>query len=143
MLTKHVYLCGAITSNPYTWEWRKAAEEWFDDRGMSTLNPLRGKMVQNIDGLGFNSNIPAKHFVPRDLSDVENCDAVLCNLLFIPDRQMIGSLMEIGAATALEVPFVVVAVHEHIVKHPFIYVNAIDIVPTLEEGMEIVRFLLM
>jgi hypothetical protein len=141
-MSKRVYLGGPITSNPYTWEWREEAEQWFLNRNVMVLDPMRGKSLDSIKGLGFTSDIPGKHFVARDFVDVKCAHCILCNFLFIPDRQCVGSLMELGAAHALGVPYIVVATHEHFLKHPFITETAVDVVSTLEEGMEICRFLL-
>ena len=48
--------------------------------------------------------------------------------------------MEMGACRAWDVPFLVVAEHEHIVKHPFITSTALEVVPTLQRGIQAVRF---
>jgi hypothetical protein len=141
-MSKRVYLAGPITGDPKTWEWRAACTWWFEDRGIQVLDPLRGKNLDSIKGLGFSSNIPGKHFVARDFIDVRCANCILCNFEFIPERQCIGSLMELGYAKAINVPFVIVATHLDFINHPFITETAVDIVSTLDEGIEVCRFLL-
>lgn len=132
-----VYLCGAITGDPETYSWRDDVTRELDYMyDIATLNPLRGKNLESITGWGYTSNIPSGLFVTRDLTDIKNADALICNFLVIPDRQMIGSLMEIGMAYTLGKPFVVAAMDPMFTEHPFIQHTALDIVPTLEDAVE-------
>jgi nucleoside 2-deoxyribosyltransferase len=139
---KSVYLCGPITSDPVTWQWRTEAKEYLDQRNVLALDPLRGKALGSIKGLGFESNIPGWMFVQRDLIDLASSDAVLCNLLYIPDRQSIGTFMELGIANAKRIPFIVVATHEHVLKHPFITELAVKVVDNVEDALFAIEFIL-
>ena len=78
----YLYLCGPITDEPYTREWREEVKRQLRTTRINCLDPLRGKA--SIKGLGFRSNIPAHLFVARDWMDVRHSQLVLVNLLFIP-----------------------------------------------------------
>lgn len=140
---RQVYLAGPITSEPYTLQWRQEATTYLNDRGLGVLDPMRGKDPKSIVGLGFESNIPGWLFTARDYIDLESCQCVLANFLYIPERQCIGTLMELGYSVALNIPFIVVTDQEQFTKHPFIYSSAIKIVPTLEEALHALEFILM
>ena len=140
---KTCYLGGPITSTPYTWEWRKAAKRYLEDRNILSIDPLRGKDLNSIKGQGFESNIPGSIFTARDYLDLNTSDFVLCNLLYIPKRQSIGTFMELGYAVAKNIPFTVVATDSQFLLHPFLTEGAINVVSTLEEGLSTVEFILM
>jgi nucleoside 2-deoxyribosyltransferase len=134
-MKKSVYLCGTITSDPGTWEWRQYATEYLANRNIEALDPLRGKDLSSIKGLGFESNIPKWIYVRRDMSDIQRCDLAICNLLIVPERQMVGSFMEMGMFVSQHTPFIVVATHEHFLAHPFITELAVKVLPDVEEAL--------
>jgi nucleoside 2-deoxyribosyltransferase len=137
-----VYLAGPITHEEITWQWRIDAVQWFEDRGVKALDPLRGKDLLSINKGGFGSNIPGWNFVWRDLRDIQKSGVVLCNMMYIPDRQMTGSLMELGYAVALRIPFVVVTTDTDLLRHPFITELSIKIMDDLEAAQEACLFIM-
>jgi nucleoside 2-deoxyribosyltransferase len=137
MRRANVYLCGAITGDPETFSWRDDVAEELDFLfDIARLNPLRGKDLSTIKGNDYTSNIPGHVFVTRDLNDIRNADIMLCNFLIIPDRQMIGSLIEIGYAYSLGIPILVVANDPMITEHPFIKYVALEIAESIHDAVE-------
>jgi nucleoside 2-deoxyribosyltransferase len=95
-----VYLCGPITGQPVDSLWRDAATVYLAAHGIETLDPLRGKDTSKIsgDGLLYNGVLASPEMGTRDKGDVQDCDIVLAHFPYMPPRQSIGSLMEMGAA---------------------------------------------
>jgi nucleoside 2-deoxyribosyltransferase len=137
-----VYLSGPITKDPYCSSWRQDTEKWFHDRNIRTLNPLRETYLSKIGELGLGGAEPSCLVVKRDLIDIQKSNALLINLLYIPERQCVGSFIEVGFAVAKGIPFVVVTTSDTLLRHSFVKHLPIKIESTLEEGMESVRFLL-
>ena len=142
-MNKVVYLCGPITTESYSWEWREEATVLLDYLfELKTLDPMRGKNLATISDGGLKSNIPGRVFMTRDLIDVQQSDLILCNFLSIPDRQCVGSLMELGYALALDVPFIVVTNDDFIRLHPFISENALYVFDNMEDAIDCCGFVL-
>ena len=144
-----VYLCGTITPDPIHLDWRKDAEEFFRIHGIGVLSPVRGKSPSDWhkDGLeGNDDQVYSKGgFVARDLRDIEElADALL--LYFpkaaCPNRQSIGTWVELGIARSERVPIIVASDMPEVVDHPFVYKLATRVCSTLDEAMEYTRFLL-
>ena len=95
-----VYLCGPITGQEVDSLWRDAATAMLQAHGIKTLDPLRGKKREFIDnqGLSYKGQLAAPEIAERDRLDIEECDVVLAHFPYMPPRQSIGSLMEMGAA---------------------------------------------
>jgi nucleoside 2-deoxyribosyltransferase len=140
-MQKQVYLCGPITYDPISWTWRKEAWEFFFNRGIKALDPLRGQDFASTSENGSTSNIPRELSVERDILDIINSDAVLCNFIYIPDRQMTGSFMELGICVALHKPFIVATTDPELQQHPFITELSVQVLDDLEEAQEAVAFL--
>lgn len=144
MDTKKVYLCGPITTDEYSWKWREEVATALDYLfAIQALDPMRGKNLATISDGGLKSNIPGRIFMNRDLMDLRDSSLVLCNFLSIPDRQCVGSLMELGYALALNIPFVVVTNEDFLKLHPFISENALYVFDNIEDAIECCGFLLV
>jgi nucleoside 2-deoxyribosyltransferase len=98
-----VYLCGPITGEDIDWTWRIRAAAFLRARGVEVLSPLRGKLSEKIgnQGLSYDGKLANPEMGNRDFQDVKNCDLVLAHFPYMPPRQSIGSLMEMGMAHAL------------------------------------------
>jgi len=141
----YVYLGGTITPQAKHLDWRmEAADALSPD--IVTISPVRGKDPEDWTQDGLNSLGPATYedggFVARDLRDIKRSDALLVMFQDIPTRQSLGTWVEYGYAHALGKPIVVVATHHTIAKHPFIYRLAAKVCPTLDDGIEYLKFLL-
>jgi hypothetical protein len=95
-----VYLCGPITGETVDSLWRDAATAFFNSYGISTLDPLRGKKLDKIGNLGlsYGGELASPKMGDRDKGDVFASDAIFAHFPYMPPRQSIGSLMEMGAA---------------------------------------------
>jgi nucleoside 2-deoxyribosyltransferase len=143
-LKKKLYLCGTITSDQECQQWRNDTIAALDGHPtIEVVDPLRGKNFYSIKGLGFESETPGWWFVTRDVEDVKNSDLLICYLKYLPQRQSIGTFMELGIAVAYSIPFIVISEHEEVLRHPFISELAAQIVPTLDEAIAAARFILM
>jgi len=114
-----IYLAGPITG--LSWkaatEWRKNLIEKFKDASTGRINyialsPLRGKEYLESETdikdsyQGHRMSTP-KAITERDLNDVRRSDLVIVNFIGA-DRVSIGTVLEIGAAKALNVPIILV-----------------------------------
>lgn len=82
-----------------TWEeasgWREQAKEYFEQYGITTLNPLDGKEdLRSLSGLDRQKQFLPQELILRDLRDIDNSDVVLVELAWF-DNTYIGTLMEI------------------------------------------------
>jgi len=114
-----IYLAGPITG--LSWEaatkWRKDLIEKFKDASTGRINyialsPLRGKeYLENEtdikDSYQNHRMSTPKAITERDLNDVRRSDLVIVNFIGA-DRVSIGTVLEIGAAKALNVPIILV-----------------------------------
>ena len=141
-MQKTCYLGGTITDDPLTWEWRATSTKYLEDRDIKVLNPLRGIDLKSIGDEGFRATTPMCLSTLRDWMDLDQSDIVLCNLTFVPERQSIGTFMELGYAVANKIPFIVVSNHERIIAHPFITETAVQVLSDLEEALAAVVFIL-
>ena len=143
-----VYLCGTITPDPVHLAWREEAEERLDKLGVGVVSPVRGKDPRDWTLDGTDSARPTTYanggFVPRDRRDLERCDAVLLYFMAdgAPDRQSIGTWVELGWANILDVPVVIVTDMKEVSGHPFVWRSAAKVCETLDEGLEYLAFLL-
>lgn len=150
-LRPSVYLAGAITGMSYeaTVAWRERVEQeiaYYAD----VYSPMRRKeylsQEQQIDGSpqAYNGQILStpKGIVGRDTFDIRSVDVLLVNLLGAK-RVSIGTVAEIGYAYAHHKPMVVVMEADNIHQHPFIAEMSTYIVATVEEGIELVKTLLL
>lgn len=132
-----VYLCGTITADPATHEWRVDAMMALAKRGIKVRSPMRGKNVGSLSKDGLTSNIPPLLFTARDLRDIHKSDALLIYTLGIEtlNRQSIGTWAEFGIAIERGIPIVFVATDPSVVNHPFVKKWASVVVPTLHEAV--------
>lgn len=166
-----VYLAGPITGlnwNGAT-DWRASARQWLEARGILAFSPLRGKEYlakeQDITGnpdvmraWGQPLSTP-KGICARDSWDVRTSSVVLMNLLGAT-RVSIGTMVELGWASAWRVPVILAMEGAPVVKgdnlniapeqtrenphhHAMVDELADFTVPTLDEALHLVRSLLL
>jgi hypothetical protein len=144
-----IYLSGAITGVTHgdANNWREYARDFLlkkSDKRIKTLSPMRGKRyLDNGKPIeAFNNNLPKVlstdgAIYTRDRNDVCRCSAMLVNFLGAT-RVSIGSVMEIAWADLLNKPMVMVAEPTNLHLHPILNRAVKIIVPTLNEGLEII-----
>lgn len=162
---KTVYLCGPITGLSYEHArhtWREEANQLFLPH-IHSLSPMRAKDFlkgrENLQGMRAdtayeNPMATPKGIVARDSNDIRNADAVLAHFLGA-NAVSIGSVWEIGVASALNKPIVLVmekdceiktgaakseGINPHI--HVFVTESAGYWVDTLDEAVWIINHLL-
>lgn len=143
-----VYLCGTITPDLVHLEWREYAEQKLAEEGIGVLSPVRGKDPRDwtMDGQDSVRKTHYAHggFVPRDRRDIERCDAMLLHFMAEgdPDRQSIGTWVELGWAIELGTPVVVATDMDAVATHPFVYRHAAKVCGTLDDALGYLTFLL-
>lgn len=143
-----LYLCGSITQDPRTVEWRREVAAALADTEIVILDPCRGKDPKDwsVGGLeGVNVPYEQGGYVARDFSDIRRSRAVLAYWPSDPGRQSVGTWMELGYCVGIGVPFVFVNEdHANPVSpgwHPFVYKNAARVFHDLRSGLAYVRYL--
>lgn len=141
-----LYLAGPIASRAYgeAVAWRRVvaqalagAAECLDpmrDKGSlaATEGPL-GERYRNQEPL-----LTSRSIVARDYHDVRSADLILMSL---PEAS-VGTLVELGWATALGVPVILwlpEAAPSRVRDHPFVRELAAVIVPTIDDAVAAVR----
>ena len=116
-----VYLCGPISGRPIDHNWRESMRTTLWVYGIKTLDPLRGKKSDLISdkGMGYNGELADPTIADRDVGDIQEADLIYVHFPYSPDRQSIGSLMEMGMAHALGKPVVLFADIDEFQKHLF------------------------
>lgn len=129
-----VYLAGPISGcdHELIMGWRKQAIERLAKEEIIGLCP--------IDVTASDMDIKEIAII-RDKMDVERCDAVLMNLTGAP-RVSIGTMVELGWASALGKPIILVMEPGNIHEHAFVYTLADSAYKTIEEGLNAVACML-
>lgn len=146
-----VYLAGPITGCSFKGctEWRKEVIKELAKDGIVGMSPMREKDFLKTSRklpASFTSTHPlgtSKGITTRDRNDCIKSDAILINLLGAKIVS-VGSMIELGQADIARVPTVLVMEekgnpHEHV----SVQGNAGFIVPTLEEGLDIIRAIVL
>lgn len=146
-----VYLAGPVYR--MSWEeasgWRRYATELLEPHNIHCLSPLRGKPylvgMENLTDARQDEIRPLstpKGIVSRDFNDVIRADVVLANFLGAK-APSIGTCMELGAAHVLQKPIVTVVEQETDHFHSMLIQVSNFVVPTLDQGIEIVKAILL
>jgi len=148
-----VYLSGAmIEDHPDHRTWRREAIKRFNELGIATRSPYRGRdksKIMKVDKYHYTvstapiSNRLGNMLVARDLKDVEDCDVLLMNLTGTKDeRPAIGTLSELAWAYQLRKPVICVVDEEttnsHYYKHPFMHQFISQWVGTVDEAISVI-----
>lgn len=149
---KTVYLAGPIAGLNYegATAWRDTAADALKLYCVTALTPMRDKHYLRAVGIlgreGYNQHPLStnKGLVTRDRHDCQHADAILMNLSGAKIAS-IGSMIEFGWADSARVPIVTVldladTDNPHI--HGFVKELSGFIVPTLEQGIDIILSLI-
>ena len=150
-----IYLCGPITGCSFEEAkhgWRQKVYNQLNPIGINCLSPLRhltlgqlkegDKESMNPDGAEVGVLSTPRGLTERDRFDTMRSDIIFCNLLGA-ERASIGSMIEFGWADARRIPILVCMDEDNIHNHGMVTAIASWIVPTLEEGIEVVQDLLV
>ena len=143
-----VYLAGPVMGLSWTdaTNWRYIAAMQFAKHGVDTLSPLRDMPVPEdpteytLGGTMANTPLGTRSYVGlRSFVDVRRSDVILaeCNTL---RPVSLGTLLEIGAAYALNKPTVLWASQGH--SHPVLHTAAPLWAKSLEDAVKITLSLL-
>lgn len=144
----YVYLAGPITGLTYDGasDWREKFSARMNSDKVECLSPLRGKEFLRGQGVLHSgtydgSLTTGKAITRRDYFDCTRSTVVFINLKD-SQRVSIGTVMEIAWAYQKQIPTIVVMEPGNIHSHVMLNESSTYIVSTLEEGEEILRFLL-
>lgn len=149
-----VYLAGAIAGLQFedATDWRLQAKHLLGERGIETLDPMRGKHALASKGRistsfhdyeNCGAFFTARGIMTRDFNDVKRSDAGLVNLLGTT-KVSAGTVMELGWYFALQKPVVVAIEREgnpHD-NHPMIHEAMRFRVESIEEAIDAVAIVL-
>ena len=141
-----VYLAGAISGLVYgeAMAWRTRVTGQLLDLGYGVLSPMRQK--DNLAAIFDREAIPHTHPsyrdpFARDMHDIDRATYVLVNAAWAPSGPSVGTLVELGAAWAKGKYVIVVDpaldADPDYVPHPFVRGAARDVVPTLDEAIDL------
>lgn len=152
MSKPRVYLAGPISGLTYdgATSWREEAADELSWAGILALSPMRGK--EYLQGIGKIGGTPEESYmenvistppaiVGRDRNDTQKSDLVLMYLLGA-EKVSIGTMIEAGWADAARVPLVIVMEKGNIHWHCMLNQIASYIVPTLNDGIDVVKLFL-
>jgi nucleoside 2-deoxyribosyltransferase len=148
-MKKRVYLAGPISGCTYedAQDWRTAVADDLESPDVECLTPMRGKSFLQGSGTIHSSSYPtavanSKGITRRDMFDTVNATCLFVNLKGA-ERVSIGTCMELAWAYLKQIPTIVVMEKDNVhAKHVMIQEACTYIVPTLEEGMDLARYLL-
>lgn len=143
-----VYLAGPITGLTFgeCTDWREYATKALAPE-ITAFSPMRQKGFLAARGKleGAYDTHPlstAKGITTRDRHDCTGCDVILMNLLDA-ERVSIGTMIEVGYAAIARRPIVLVMEPGNLHEHPMLAEEAGYRVQTLDEGIAIVRSILL
>lgn len=125
-----IYLAGPISgcNEDQIMGWRLHANKIFAQEGMVGLCPI------DVTSEGMDLKSIA---VLRDKMDVERCDAVMMNLSGAM-RVSIGTMVELGWASAYKKPIILILEKGNLHDHGFVTTLADDIYETVDEAIKAV-----
>lgn len=146
-MKRFIYLAGPISGVSYNeaMNWREYVSNKFNS-GIFAVSPMRLKeFLRGVESIDHSypeelmSN--TKSIYSRDFYDCAHCDILF---VYLPRelnerRPSIGTLVELGWASARDIPVVLVTDDDNYKNHPLVYELASWVVDTLDEGVEIVN----
>jgi nucleoside 2-deoxyribosyltransferase len=156
MVHKTVYLAGPISGLTYNEasKWRDYATEKLKKDNISGLSPLRSAVhLRNHKGLltdceiipGLECAVQAmsnpKGVVTRDKFDATHCDVLLINLIGAK-KVSIGTCVEIGWASANNIPIVLIMEEDNIHNHAFVTEPASFVTNSIDDALHVVQAIL-
>lgn len=139
-----IYLAGPISGLGWdeATKWRNKVSNHLTEFGIETLSPLRYKNFLSTEkALADHYNdrplATTRGIYTRDRWDVSRSDLIFVNLLGAKTIS-IGTVMEIAWADMLNKPIIIVAEEGNAHLHAMVVESAGYIVPTLEDGIDVV-----
>lgn len=146
-----VYLAGPIGHLTYdkATEWRREAQRLLALHSISAYSPLRAKeFLDTAEAIPSKANVSehplgtSKGIMTRDFNDCVSADALLVCFLGV-SKPSLGTAMELAWAYDRHIPVVVVTEKDNPnIDHPMMYEAAKFVVPTLAQGIELIRSIL-
>ena len=147
-MKKRIYLAGPISGLTYekAQDWRDKVAYALNSDNVECLTPMRGKGFLKgrtiHSGAWENEVASQKGITRRDMFDTINATCLFVNLLGAKVASM-GTVMELAWAYLEHIPTIVIAEKDNIhAKHVMMQEACTYIVPTIEEGVELARYLL-
>jgi|AntRauTorckE6833_2_1112554.scaffolds.fasta_scaffold87395_1 nucleoside 2-deoxyribosyltransferase len=127
-MIKKVYMAGPVTGKDLleAKKHRNNIADMLSDQGLMGISPLRGKKE--------GEEYTPQEIVNRDLMDIRNSDAILCDY-FDEDHSYIGTSMEIMYAAQKEIPVFIVTGSDTIRNHYWIQNYATKIFSCIEDAV--------
>lgn len=134
-----VYLAGPITgcTKGEANDWRDYASRALREAEIKGISPLR---CEPLIGERYEPNSAdpkfgtARAIASKNFFDVGACDMIL---VFMPTLSS-GTLIEMGAGKMVHKPIVLVSEAPEVLNHPVINATAGWVLPTLDDGIEVV-----
>lgn len=133
-----IYLCGLMAANKATRKWREDLQSHYQKKSWNDivwLNPFNSipKDTISTDGLSA-ENIPANAIVHRDLQAMKSSQLVVAHMSqFGEERNLTGSLIEIGWLSLLNIPLIMITDEAKYIDHPFLQLYASAIAKDIDE----------
>jgi Nucleoside 2-deoxyribosyltransferase. len=144
-MTKNIYLAGPIYGCTFdgATAWRTYATKKFL-RGIVGISPMRAKeylaATKTIDHHSYDHILSSSSAITtRDKYDCTHADAILAMFPKDAPAVSVGTIMELGWASANNIPIIVVSDDPRIVDHGMVKGVAGWIVPTLDEGIFVIN----
>lgn len=139
---KTLYLGGSITQDERHWEWRERMKTWAWGRCF-VLDPLDVNDRKNVseDGL-VDVTMPGRVFVARDRMCIEESDVVMFVFWKGLARQSVGTWTELGWASKMGLPIVLVTDDPDVKAHPFVEALVTTVVPSIDEAQKMLEVLI-
>lgn len=150
-----VYLAGPITGLDFKGctDWRKEFIKELSQYNITGISPMRykdyladtpGPIKDRYDGHSKIADIlsSAKGISYRDKWDIMRCDVIFVNLIGTI-KVSIGTMLEVGMATAIQKPIILAIDDVNIHQHSMLETYAGWIVSDLEDGLETIKALLL
>ena len=143
-----IYLAGPIQGESYTkaTQWREDINSLLNER-VICLDPMRSKQFlageDSLENVYEHDSLTTKKaIISRDFLDVRRSDLILVNFLNAK-RVSIGTMAEIGAAYALNIPILLVMEEKgNIHDHPFVTETASFRISNIQDAPNIISKIL-
>ena len=140
-----VYLAGSIAGCDRTEanNWRNGMIHDLAGNGIIGISPLRCEpLIGERYAVGYDDPRfgTARAIASKNFMDVQMCDMTLCYMpRELNERRLsVGTLIELAWAHSLRKPTVLVSDYPFVIEHPVVQANAGWIVPTLDDGIDII-----
>lgn len=144
-----VYLAGPITGLSFdkATDWRNEVVDKLVAVGIDAFSPLRAKAyLSGVNAIAdhYPESVLSsrKGITNRDRFDVMQCDVLFANMLGAT-KASIGTAIELGWADAFRKPIVLVMEEGNIHDHAMVNEVSGFVVRTVEEGINVVKALLL